>query len=297
MSSPKVTVLVTSYNQEDFIGPALESVVSQDYENLEILACDDGSSDGTLEVLRQFSERDARVKVITTDHNTGVAENRNRGLRARTGELVALLDGDDLMRPGKIVAQVATLEAHPEAVGCLHDAELFNSDDGSKLGLFSRTLGSRLRNGGAELWLDPTYMVLPSTVMLRSRSIAERLCDPRIPFTCEWLLFIEVFRQGACVVLDGVYVDYRRHGEQMSADNATTGFEESMMVMTLVDCRYPELARHTRTMRTALLYGEARRHWRAGNRGKSVGFVRSAARTGGLAGHVRLAGRVANARR
>jgi hypothetical protein len=297
MRAPTISVIVTSYNQEDFIGEALQSVADQDYEELEILACDDASTDGTLEVLEEWSARDRRIQVIRADHNTGLSENRNRGLRARTGEFVALLDGDDLMRPGKLHAQVQTLMAHPDAAGCLHDAQIFRSDDGTKLGLFSRHAGARgLREGGAELWLDPTYIVLPSTMMFRSRFVPGHLFDVRLPFTADWLFSIEVFRQGRCLVLDRVLVDYRRHGGQLTANSATEHFEGGMMVMALVDSRYPELAGLTRTMRSALLYGEARRRLREGDRRSALRYARSAAHSGGLRGHARLLGQVLQAR-
>ena len=297
MTVPKVSVIITSFNQEDFIGPALESVVEQDYENLEILACDDASTDRTLDILRAYARRDERVHVVTTDHNTGLSGNRNRGLVAHTGDFVALLDGDDLMRPGKLAAQAAVLQNAPTAAGCLHDARIFDSDTDATRGLFSRHAGARgLREGGAELWLNPTYAVLPSTMMFRSRCIPTHKFDERLPFTADWLFSIEVFRQGPCVVLEGVYVDYRQHAGQMTTDSATKGFEEGLMVMALVDARYPELCRLTRTMRAALLYGAARRRFRAGDRAEAVRYARSAALSGGLAGHVRLLRHVLEAR-
>jgi glycosyltransferase involved in cell wall biosynthesis len=294
----KVTVIVTSFNQEEFIGAAIESVAGQDHENLEILACDDASTDGTLAVLDEWAARDPRVRVIRAERNTGVAENRNRGLQARSGDFVALLDGDDVMRPGKLSAQVAALEARADAAGCLHDAEVFDSDTGTRLGLFTSHVGSgRLREGGSELWLDPTYIVLPSTMMFRSSAVASLRLDRRLPFTNEWLFCIELFRRGPCLALDGVYLDYRKHAAQMTTDSATRGFEEGMMIMALVDARCPELARHTRTMRAALLYGEARRRMGAGERGLALRYARTAARSGGVSGHVRLVSQVAGSRR
>lgn len=294
---PKISVIVTSFNQEAFIGDAIASVAGQDYEELEILACDDASTDGTLEVLREWAERDPRVRVLTAEHNGGLSSNRNRGLRAHTGELVALLDGDDLMRPHKLRAQAEALVANPDAAGCLHDAEIFRSEDEAKLGLFSQHAGARgLREGGAELWLDPTYVVLPSTMMFRSQFIPEHHFDTRLPFTADWLFSIEVFRRGRCLVLDDVYVDYRRHGAQMTVDSATRGFEEGLMVMALVDARYPELAPLARMMRTALLYGEARRSARSGDLARAIGYVRSAASSSGAPGHVRLLRRMTAAR-
>jgi hypothetical protein len=125
-------------------------------------------------------------------------------------------------------------------------------------------------------------------MMFRSRFIPGHFFDTRLPFTADWLFSIEVFRHGKCMVLDDVYVDYRRHGAQMTVNSARKGFEEGMMVMALVDARYPELASLTRTMRAALLYGEARRRLQSGDRQGSISFARSAIRAGGLFAHVKL---------
>jgi glycosyltransferase involved in cell wall biosynthesis len=292
MNSPKVTVIVTSYNQEDFIDEALASVAVQDYENFEILACDDGSTDGTIGILRDWEAKDDRIRVLLAPHNTGLSENRNRGLRASTGELVALLDGDDLMRPGKLTAQVAALLADPAAAGCLHDAEIFDSATGEKQGLFSALSGPRgLRTGGVELWLDPTYFALPSTMMIRASCIPAHHFDTRLPRTADWLFSIEVFRRGHCVVVDGVYTDYRLHDAQISRDTVGS-FEEGLMVMALVDARYPELASRARTVRAAILYGEALRRFKGGQRADGVRFALSAFAAGGPRGHLRLAKQV-----
>jgi glycosyltransferase involved in cell wall biosynthesis len=292
MSSPRVTVIVTSYNQEAFIDEALASVAAQDYENLEILACDDGSADGTIDILRDWEAKDDRVRALLAPHNAGLSENRNRGLCASTGELVALLDGDDLMRPGKVSTQVAALRAEPSAAGCLHDAEMFDSETGEKLGLFSALSGPLgLRTGGVELWLDPTYFALPSTMMFRASCIPAHHFDKRLPRTADWLFSIEVFRQGHCLFVDGVYTDYRRHGAQTSRDTVG-GFEEGLMAMALVDARYPELASRVRTVRAAIPYGEALRRLRSGQRALGVRFALSAFTAGGLRAHLRLARQV-----
>jgi hypothetical protein len=97
-------------------------------------------------------------------------------------------------------------------------------------------------------------------------------------------------------VLEDVYVDYRQHGAQMTVGSATRGFEEGLMVMALVDARYPELAPLTRMMRTALLYGQARRSALSGDLARALGYARSAAVASGLSGHVRLLRRMAAAR-
>lgn len=102
---PLVSVIVTAFNVAPYIRKAMDSVCSQTWENLEIIAVDDGSSDGTGEILNQYAEEDARVRVIHTG-NRGVSAARNAGLAAASGEYVGFVDGDDTAHPQMIEAMV-----------------------------------------------------------------------------------------------------------------------------------------------------------------------------------------------
>lgn len=108
-SNPLVSVIVTFYNQERYVGRALKSVQNQTYPNLEIIAVDDGSSDETGEEIRRFSDK--RMRFIQQE-NGGVACARNRGIDVATGEYVAFLDGDDVWLPSKIDVLVSRLRGN-----------------------------------------------------------------------------------------------------------------------------------------------------------------------------------------
>ena len=105
-AAPLVSVIIPAYNAEVFIGATLLSAAQQTYEPLEIIVVDDGSTDRTAEIVREFMARDPRVKLIQQP-NAGVAAARNRGLREAQGSLIAPLDADDLWKPTKIERQVA----------------------------------------------------------------------------------------------------------------------------------------------------------------------------------------------
>lgn len=96
-----VSVIIPCYNSESHIGECIESVLSQDYEAVEIVVVDDGSIDNSLEVVREYQE----VRVIT-QANSGACVARNKGLAISTGEYVKFLDSDDLLEPGAISTQV-----------------------------------------------------------------------------------------------------------------------------------------------------------------------------------------------
>lgn len=98
---PKVSVIVTSYNIERYIAESLRCITSQTLQDIEIIVVDDGSSDGTPQIIREFAERDSRIRPILFSENTigGVATAANAGMDAATGDFIGFADGDDRYAP------------------------------------------------------------------------------------------------------------------------------------------------------------------------------------------------------
>lgn len=97
--NPLVSIIVITYNSSKFVLETLESAKAQTYRNIELIVSDDCSTDNTVEICRQWveenNERFARTEIITSEKNTGIAPNCNRGLRKAEGEWVKLIAGDD----------------------------------------------------------------------------------------------------------------------------------------------------------------------------------------------------------
>lgn len=111
--NPKVSFLIPCYNAEEYLTKALNCVVNQTYQNLEILTIDDGSTDNTLTVLNRFAEKDNRVKVIKNETNLGLIRTLNKGIDIATGEYIARFDADDLIDTNRIELQVNRLNQNP----------------------------------------------------------------------------------------------------------------------------------------------------------------------------------------
>lgn len=114
--SPRVSVVVTTYNARALLAETLAAMLSQTFADFELIVIDDGSTDNTADYLASMS--DPRLRVVRQP-NAGVGAARNRGIDEARGEYVAFCDHDDIWMADKLATQVDFMDAHPAAVGCV----------------------------------------------------------------------------------------------------------------------------------------------------------------------------------
>ena len=206
-ASPRVSVIVPSYNAERFLRAALDSALAQEGIALEVLVADDGSTDGTAAILAGYGDR---IRVLRQDHR-GPAAARNAATREARGEYVALLDADDRFRPEKLARQAAVLDARPD-VGLVYTGWDVVDADGQPLPHqgWSRDEGDVLPR------LLVGNLAHPVAVMLRRGPMLEvGGFDETLQVNEDWELFLRLALHGgrwACV--DAPLCEYRVHGGQ-----------------------------------------------------------------------------------
>jgi glycosyltransferase involved in cell wall biosynthesis len=126
---PLVSVLVTNYNYARFLDKALDSVLNQTYQNFEIVVCDDGSTDGSKQLLARYSYSDSRVKVAYRS-NGGQPAAMNDAFRRSAGEIVCLLDADDLFEPRKLERVVEKFRSNVSLGIVGNSMKVIDADDG-----------------------------------------------------------------------------------------------------------------------------------------------------------------------
>ena len=110
-----MSVLMTAFNREQYIGQAIESVLSSSYTNFELIVVDDVSSDGTVEIARNLATRDSRIKVFVNENNLTDYPNRNKAASYAAGKYLKYVDSDDVLYPFGLEMMVHRMESHPEA--------------------------------------------------------------------------------------------------------------------------------------------------------------------------------------
>jgi glycosyltransferase involved in cell wall biosynthesis len=114
--TPKISVVIPTYNHEEFIAECIESILSQTLRPFEIVICDDGSTDGSWEIISGYARRHPElIRAFRHEKNMGAPQNGNFCARAARGDLFAVIEGDDRWLPRKLELEWKALQEHPEA--------------------------------------------------------------------------------------------------------------------------------------------------------------------------------------
>ena len=114
-SHPLVSVLMTAYNRENYIGEAIESVLASTYQNFELIIVDDGSKDNTVSIAKKYASTDDRITLHINEKNLGDYLNRNKAASFAKGIYIKYLDSDDIMYPHCLQVMVHAMEKFPDA--------------------------------------------------------------------------------------------------------------------------------------------------------------------------------------
>ncbi|MHB9134583.1 MAG: glycosyltransferase family 2 protein [Armatimonadota bacterium] len=211
--APRVTVIITTYRQAAFLQQAVESVARQTFTDYELIVVDDGSPD---EVVRQYALPEG-ARLIRLPANTGgPSVPRNVGMQAARGRYVAFLDGDDVWLPGKLAAQVAVLEAHPEiAVTFCH----FTRVDETLAPLRRQLPPVRLgREDLPARLIAGCFIRSPSLVLVRRAALeAAGEFDPRMPSAADWGMWLRMAPRARFHSDPTPHALYRVYAGQMSS--------------------------------------------------------------------------------
>ena len=133
MKAPEVSIVMAVFNEEQRLANSIESCLNQTFENFELIIIDDGSTDGTGDILSTYLQKDGRIRVIR-QQNSGLAASLNRGISEAKAEWIARMDADDIALPERLDRQVNFLKQDP-GVDVLGTAAFFRSFRGEDLGV------------------------------------------------------------------------------------------------------------------------------------------------------------------
>lgn len=223
---PEVSILLTCYNHLRFLPAAYQSVLDQTFQDYEILAIDDGSTDGTREWLKK--REGGKMRCIFNETNLGTYATLNVGIQASTGRYVAIFNDDDLWLPEKLERQIALFESDPK-IGLVHTGGWFIDGDGNRHP-DPAPLGfpfPHLPTGDVLASLILRNQVITSSAMLR-RDVIDQLggFDPEFYGCGDWQMWLRVAQRYLVGFVDKPLTLYRIHGTNAGLNDRKM-FEDS----------------------------------------------------------------------
>ncbi len=233
-SDYRISVVVTSFNHKAYLIEAIDSLLQQTVSPYEIIVADDGSTDGSVEVIQDYARRyPDRVRVVLQPHNVGIPKNRNAALKVAAGSHVAILDGDDKVLPNGVETAIEALQSHPGAVGVYSNVRIVGS--GGQL----ISLRDRVPHPSGAIF---AYVAAGKFGLLRSLVISRAalqdigLLDERLPRYDGFDLSVRLAAHGRLVYIPTPLVDYRVHqNSDSTALNAAAHLKDLTLIYSKLE--------------------------------------------------------------
>lgn len=209
VTQPSVSVVIPVYNGARFIRESIDSTLAQTLTDIEIIVVDDGSTDGTAEIVRSYS--DTRVRLIPHTQNRGPAEARNTAIRHAKGKYIAMLDADDIAEPTRFTEQVEAMEQDKELIclGCWGTVIDGNSKPTGKV-LQMQTCSNELR-----ILLLFRNRIMGSSIMFRRCTLPE-ISYPNISMAEDYGFTVALSKLGKVANLPKFLIRVRRDGSSLT---------------------------------------------------------------------------------
>jgi glycosyltransferase involved in cell wall biosynthesis/Flp pilus assembly protein TadD/2-polyprenyl-3-methyl-5-hydroxy-6-metoxy-1,4-benzoquinol methylase len=205
--SPRISIVLPTYNNGSFLPHAVESVLAQSYRDLELIIVDDASTDGTDRYLQGLS--DPRVRIITHERNKRLPASLNDGLRAARGELLTWISADNFCYPHFVETLVAALDADPDAGIAVSSFAWINES------------GERTRiTSGQDFSLPRVIAMNPGNASFMYRStVQDRIgwYDEELEGAEDWDMWVRIVEEYPAICVQDILYDYREHRQSMTA--------------------------------------------------------------------------------
>lgn len=190
------------YNAGSYLGYAIESILSQTFGDFEFIIVDDGSTDGSSELIHSYSRQDVRIHLITQEYNRGIVKALNIGLDACTGNFIARMDADDVALPNRLALQLHGITNNPK-VGVLGGALTYINESGRDLGV--------IRHCNLQASLLAGNPLLHPTVVIRRSLLSQHQIhyQEKYRYAEDYFLWLEIQQYAAIDALDDVVLQYR----------------------------------------------------------------------------------------
>lgn len=252
-SEPLVSVIVAAYNRRRYIDETIQSVLNQSYPRVELIVVDDGSTDGTYEILTDYAERgDLTLETHPGHANLGQSASINRALDIVSGAYLCILDSDDTFLPEKVARQVAFLEANPSAGLVYSNGYAIDSEGKILHPIYNERHFER--NDPNDVLLD-CYFLLPQSSMV-SRSVMDQAGRFEGAFRSaqDHDMLLRISEIANVAYIPDFLFCYRRHPDSISGKSQDVRWRTGFEILRRAKKRYPYRKSTIRKRRAVLHY-------------------------------------------
>ena len=218
---PLVSIVTPSFNQVEFLEETIRSVFEQDYQNLEYIIVDGGSTDGSLEIIQKYTDQ---LAWWVSEPDQGQTDAINKGFARASGEIFAWLNSDDTYQPGAISEAVAYLATNQEAGAVYGDANLID-EHGDVIGKFParQTDYQRLMRG---------YVHIPQQATFFRGDLWREVgpLDPSFYFAMDYDLWVRISKRAPLIYYPSLWANFRLHGDAKSIESDDRCWPEMVKV-------------------------------------------------------------------
>lgn len=253
-----VTVIIPSYNHKQYIIQAIESVLDQNWPHIDLIVIDDGSKDGSPEMLREYLKINGGFRLVTRE-NRGLISTLNEGMDLARGETVCFLASDDYLPPGSIAARARFLCDCPDYIAVFGDALMVNGNEVTS----DRFMNEKLKQLFSISDPVPEFLRgvnLPVHTLMARREAFRAIggFDPRYIFCEDLDVQLLLFLQGPVGFVDVPVYCYRRHETNISLTNRQIARADKVLCFRKYLEEIPALEPYRKLIRKRL-----RRHYLA----------------------------------
>lgn len=256
---PLVSIAIITYNQKKYLQECIESILNQEYKNIEIVIADDCSTDGTREMLIQYANKYKNKFILKlSNKNQGITKNSNLAYFACNGKYIAWMGGDDIMYKDKIKKQVEIMEKNPDCSICYHNLEVFDSLTGKTIRYFNN-FSNKHTGDISKLIKYGTFNGACST-MVRKDKCPIHGFNEQIPYASDWLFWVETLANGGNIYfIDEVLGRYRRHENNITnpkdKGRSLLLWKDHLDSINILLIKYPQYTRELLYRYSEIIYG------------------------------------------
>lgn len=252
-TTPKISIVMASYNYEKYISESIESVLNQTVSNFELIIIDDASKDDSDEIIKKYAKRDARVFYLLHEVNKGLYETSNEGLSICRGEYIAFIDSDDIWEKNKLEKQLDILERNHSVDVVYTDASTIDEKSnpisikfsqkycaptimyvvlklfGEFVHLFLPEMGAK-RSGNIFASLLRSNWICKSSAIFRTRYLRNVRFRKELKLLNDWIFWLDLARENEFYYIPDSLTRYRVQQASISAISSTSAWNKDLDV-------------------------------------------------------------------